>query len=106
MSNLPSWISVEEKHPRHGDQCAVYKEYESNHLGRYFEVTEALYFSDVNKAVSEEDYRFNTRELEGVSSGFFIISDDGEGCFYADLIKDVKYWMPAYGLCDTTTSGQ
>lgn len=111
MSNLPSWISVEEHLPNHGDRCAVYEEFtlQDGHRSKsVFEVTKAIYFSDVEQAVSEECYMFCATELEGVTSGFFYITDsDGEAIYdNAYLLVNVKYWMPAEGLCDTTTSDQ
>ena len=107
MSNLPKWISVEERLPGEDEGCIlVYTEYEHTNGNRYFDIIKAAYFSDVNKAVAEECYIFDAEETNGINSGFFGIEDGDYAIDYAYLLTGVQYWMPAFGLCDTTTSGQ
>lgn len=105
MSNLPSWISVEEHMPEDGQYLIVHKEYPERAA---FAVIPAIYISDVKSTIAEDEdfrYMFSIKEIENTNSGFFSY-DDYDGTYYMHIIDNVKYWMPRYGPCDTTTSDQ
>ena len=107
MSNLPSWIFVEEHMPEDGQHLIVYKEYQYPDKAA-FSVIPAIYISDVRSTIAEDKdfrYTFSIKEIENTNSGFFSY-DDYDGTYYMYIIDNVKYWMPTYGSCDTTTSDQ
>lgn len=108
MSNLPSWISVEEHMPEDGQHLIVHKEYQYPERAA-FAVIPAIYISDVKLTIAEDDdfrYMFSIKEIENnINSGFFSY-DDYDGTYYMHIINNVKYWMPTYGLCDTTMNDQ
>lgn len=108
MSNLPEWISVDERLPEHGEYAVVYKNarHEIRPGSIVFYVIPAVYYSDVRSVIAAdeffEEYMFNSKDIENTNSGFFSYCNE-EGTCYMDIIDDVKYWMPTYGVCDTTT---
>lgn len=109
MSNLPSWISVEEHMPEDGQHLIVHKEYQYPDRAA-FAVIPAIYISDVGSTIAEDKdfrYMFSIKEIENTNtnSGFFSY-DDYDGTYYMSIIYDVEYWMPTYGVCDTATNDQ
>lgn len=111
MSNLPKWISVEENLPDDRQYVVVYSEclHHETKNQVFFRINKAEYISDIKTTIEADewhDLHFYSDEIKGINSGFFVVDENENGYCEMYLVKNPKYWLPVYGPCDTTTSGQ